>query len=92
MSRTLECPDCGQEVIAIRTIADGKPCVDIHFLMRDCNHTIAGVLFDSDKSRDDFFKLMTYEEAAQIYTEAKIAEFGGSLSLVDLLGGSRDKR
>lgn len=86
LSRKLECPDCGQEVVLIRSVHDGKPCLDLHFLMDDGEHMVAGMLFASAEERDEHFNRYTYEDTKAVFSDMLAASSGLPAGLTDLLG------
>ena len=85
MSRKLECPDCGQEVLLVRSITNGSATIDVHFLSDDGEHMVAGLQFPSVVDRDNTFMKMTYEDTKRIFTELMTASLGGSMGFAEML-------
>ena len=89
LSRKLECPDCGQEVLLVRSTTDGLPTLDLHFLFEDGEHMVVGLSFAIAEDRDQTFLTLTYDEAKQVFAELMQNSMGGAhvpQSLADVLG------
>lgn len=84
LHRVIECPHCGSVSIAIRsTTEDGSPMLDVHFLMEDGYHMVAGAPFPDTVSRDEYFMQFNAEKAHAMFEELMLRSVLGDSFTID---------